>query len=198
MSPDARFVKVALGQDQFIEAFEQITVKVTYNAPSTSSRPPSRTSSPRPPSPSKHAKSPTEGSATFRPKAKVNSSAAIRRSTSVVSGVASGEPQIPCVLLMPLLSRSGSQRAGSPTKTFRAQNSTLSPAFQHRVAAATTTATKVTIRPQTPVSAPNTPEVRSRNLSPGSEVGRNTSPRVRDGSSLHHAMSFSSLQTART
>lgn len=173
-------------------------MKVTYNTPSTSSRPPSRTSSPRPPSPSKHAKSPTDGSAPFRPKAKVNSVASIRRSPSVVSGVASGELCSPGLLFKHSLSRSGTQRAGSPSKHYRAHNSTLTPLFQPRVANSTTTASKVTIRPQTPVSAPNTPDVRSRNLSPGSEVGRNTSPRVRDGSSLHHTMSFSSLQTACT
>ncbi|TEB38810.1 hypothetical protein FA13DRAFT_408668 [Coprinellus micaceus] len=160
-------------------AKRKITVKVTYNAPSSSSRPPSRTSSPRPPSPSKQPKSPTEASTSFRPKAKVNSVATIRRSPSVVSGTAPG-----------------TQRAASPTKLSRAQNGTLTPTFQPRVATVTTATTKVTVRPQTPVSAPNTPEVRSKTLSPGSEVGRNTSPRVWGGSSLHHAMSFSSLQTA--
>ncbi|KAF5323388.1 hypothetical protein D9611_005602 [Ephemerocybe angulata] len=158
-------------------AKRKVTVKVTYNAPSTSSRPPSRTASPRPPSPIKFTTS--AGSAvgtgtTFRPKAKVNSAATIRKSPSVV-----GVPP----------------RASSPSKFARAQNGTLTPSFQPRVTASTTAANVTIRRPQTPVSAPVSPnDARQKASSAQSDIGRSTTPRIRDASSLHHAISFSSLQ----
>ncbi|TFK19976.1 hypothetical protein FA15DRAFT_759695 [Coprinopsis marcescibilis] len=153
--------------------------KITVKASTTfaSSRPPSRTNSPRPPSPIKFSESSgSTTSTTFRPKAKVNTSATVRKAPSVVS------------------SSTVSPRAGSPTKLVRAQNGNLSPTFQPRVATA-----NVTIRrPQTPVSAPGTPEVRSRHIAI-SDVGTRGTGRARDGSvsQLHHAISFSSLEKER-
>ncbi|KAG2022880.1 hypothetical protein CC2G_000599 [Coprinopsis cinerea AmutBmut pab1-1] len=163
----------------------KITAKVSSTATVVSSRPPSRTNSPRPPSPVKFSQSSNGSSvvsSAFKPKAKVNSSAnVIRRSPSVVSNTPTATP-----------------RAGSPTKFTRAQNGTLSPTFTPRVAASNVS--RPNGRPQTPVSAPGTPETRTRSLAGGSEVGRPSPMRPREGSGsqLHHAVSFSSLKQATT
>ncbi|KAF8167361.1 hypothetical protein B0H34DRAFT_13708 [Crassisporium funariophilum] len=144
----------------------KVTVKLNYNTPSTSSRPPSRhnvTNVPRPASPVKSyvsTNAPSEPTP-FRPKAKVNSSAT-RKAATTTSASASSTP-----------------RAGSPAKlTPRIRNGALSPTQHHKAQSALGTSS----RSPTPVSAPGTPEIRHRSLTT-SESG-----------SLHHAVSFSSFQ----
>jgi hypothetical protein len=155
----------------FPKILRKVTVKLTYES-RPPSRPPSRTTLSRPSSPIK-----SHASSTFKPKAKVNSSAtpASARKPLHASPAAASANTTP--------------RPASPTKhPPRLRDGTLSPTFQPRTTA------KSYLRPATPKSTPTPPELRHRSGS--SDVGRFIpDKRIRNGSvSLHHAMSFSSLQ----
>lgn len=91
----------------------------------------------------------------------------------------------------PTTIRTPISRPGSPSKLpTKVRNETLSPTFKPRTVKSTT------FRPQTPNSAPSTPELRNRSLTTTSASAvRYKDSRTRQGSvSLHHAVSFSSLQ----
>lgn len=96
----------------------------------------------------------------------------------------------------PTTIRTPISRPGSPSKLpTKVRNETLSPTFKPRVQS---TVKSTTLRSQTPNSAPNTPELRNRSLTTTSEsAARYNDARTRQGSvSLHHAVSFSSLQVS--
>lgn len=98
--------------------------------------------------------------------------------------------------LKPTAIRTPISRPASPSKLpTKVRNETLSPTFKPR---AQSTVKSTPIRSQTPNSAPNTPELRNRSLTTTSEsAARYNDARTRQGSvSLHHAVSFSSLQVS--
>ena len=157
----------------------KVTVKLAYvtTTPSTS-RPPSRTSVSRPPSPVKYNAS--QLSSSFRPKAKVNSSAT----------PASARNSSSKHIANPRQNVNVTPRPTSPTKPPpRVRNGTLSPTFQPQIGSTP----KSSLRSATPGSPP---EPRHRSSAGSSDFSRFTADkRSRNGSiSLHHAISFSSLQ----
>lgn len=169
----------------------QITVKLTYN----DSRP-----TPRPPSPLKpHVSAQT----TLRPKAKVNSSAtpasAIRKTASTTSSGYNNPNRSPAVSGSGYGSASGTSasttpRSLSPAKPApRIRNGALSPTFQPKTRAIVG---RSILRPQTAQPTSGTVESRHRSQTTTStDTGRSNDSRARNGSfSLHHAISFSSLQ----
>ncbi|GLB35835.1 hypothetical protein LshimejAT787_0301230 [Lyophyllum shimeji] len=157
----------------------KVTVKLTYTEASPT-RPTSRSIS-RPTSPVKF-QPPAPSNAPIKPKAKVNSSAQI--------GTAR-KPAAPRTTPgRPGTSDGPTPRAGSPAKPPpRARPGTLSPTFKPAVRATVAS----DLKPTSARSTPGTPESRHRAQT---DVGRFTPElRTRNGSvSLHHAVSFSSLQ----
>jgi hypothetical protein len=102
-------------------------------------------------------------------------------------------PPLPPQRSKPITIRTPISRPVSPSKLpTKVRNETLSPTFKPRTVKSTT------LRTQTPNSAPNTPELRIRSLTTTSEsTARYNDSRTRQGSvSLHHAVSFSSLQVS--
>ena len=177
----------------------KVTAKLVYDTGNssarTSTRPPSRppsrsTSTSRPPSPAKSYVSPPQSSLS-RPKAKVNSSATIASSTrkpaATTPASSSKHTRSPSGSAVTRANLNATPRPASPAKPIpRVRDGTLSPTFQP-------TSAKSSFRPTTPGPTPS-PGFRHRSLT--SDVSHfNPDNRSRNGSlSLHHAMSFSSLQ----
>ncbi|KAF8665366.1 hypothetical protein AX16_000385 [Volvariella volvacea WC 439] len=172
----------------------KVIVKVLPSNSADTSRPPSRESS-RPPSPIKTPMTPistNDSEHIFRPRAKVNSSATIssRKTPSVIS-TTSTRPSRQSQENQP--SNSSNPRALSPARTTpRSPNSTLSPTIPAKARA---TVIRSSLRPQTPESAPATPQSRHRPTASELGIGRVTDPKPRNVS-LHHVNSLSSLHVA--
>ena len=155
------------------------------------SRPPSRATASRPPSPVKSHASPVPSNP--RPKAKVNSSvtpALARRLPAATHVPLSKSISSPNAVA----SASTTPRAASPAKQPpRVREGTLSSTFQPKAG----TSAKPTLRPATPRATPAPPELRHRSLTSASSDAGRYIPDKRsrsDSVSLHHAISFSSLQ----
>jgi hypothetical protein len=182
LHPDQRFVYFLVPL-VYPHKVLKVTVKLGYEtATSPPSRPSSRAASSRPPSPLKSHVSPPPP----RPRAKVNRSAVLASGRKPATTTFSNNSSLA------VASASTTPRAASPAKPPpRFRNGALSPTFQPKAEAIL----KSTLRPLNP------PELRHRSLtSASSDTGRpSPDKRSRNGSlSLHHAMSFSSLQDSNS
>ncbi|CAA7264780.1 unnamed protein product [Cyclocybe aegerita] len=172
----------------------KVTVKLAY---ASTSRPPSRNNTTRipsrPTSPTKPyvstAKPNPVPSPAFRPKAKVNSSANIRKAgtSSTVSANASPTP-----------------RAGSPAKLIsRLRNGVISPTAAPKAAPTVGVSRSVRSPPPSSLTANSTSEPRNRSQTTttpsGPPLAPTEEPRARTASvSLHHTVSFSSFHPSPT
>ncbi|TFK41844.1 hypothetical protein BDQ12DRAFT_645116 [Crucibulum laeve] len=188
----------------------KVAVKLTYNDPATTSSTSSHratvTNLSRPSSPTKSTISAysTASNNNFKPKAKVNSSATTRKIASTLSAHRSASSRNTASPVgTTVASTSSTPRAGSPAKLVatRVRNGALSPTFQPK---AESTVGRSNLRPSTPNSVVGTLELRNRSLTTSSDALRSDSLRTSDASrsrhgsvsSLHHAVSFSALQSS--